>query len=83
MDVDHASYRNIHILEQKTDYDECNELIDNLNLRESDRLHSFYKVAGHYFNVNYLISENGEYDHQSITIVNNKFEVIVVVIDIG
>lgn len=76
MDIDRNAPNNIRILTGKSHQNECEKLNNNLNISESKWLHSFYKVADHYFIVDYLLSENNEFEFKSITIVNNEFEVI-------
>ncbi|NBB76929.1 MAG: hypothetical protein GVY02_06065 [Bacteroidetes bacterium] len=82
MNIDSSAQDKIYALETEKDFDECGKLIENLNLSEDERSHSFYKVAEHYFIVSYLISDKGVFEYKSTTIVNREFEAIAVVLNI-
>ncbi|WP_069130068.1 hypothetical protein [Rhodohalobacter halophilus] len=81
MNIDHTSYTKINALKNELNQTECERLIESLNLSEDDRLHSFYKVADHYFIVNYKFSEVGEFEYSSITITSKRYEAIAVVLN--
>lgn len=85
LEVDSTSHEDVYALENESDSVECQRLIDNFEwlVEDSQYSYSIYKVADHYFIVQYKISENNKYKRNSISINNSELELIAVVIDFG
>ncbi|MEX0661383.1 MAG: hypothetical protein WEA58_12415 [Balneolaceae bacterium] len=85
IEIDHISHKDVYALVNESDSAECQNLIDNFEwlVEESKFSYSIYKVADHYFIVQFQITENNKYKRNSISINNSELELIAVGIDIG
>lgn len=60
---------------------ECKKIKRILNEIGDEREHAYYKVSEHYFIVNYLASRNNEFEFKSVTVMDNKFNILGAIID--
>lgn len=81
-EIDHTAHEDVYALEKESDSADCQKLIDNFEylLEESEYSYSIYKAANHYFIVRYRL-ENNEFEWESTSIINSKYEVIAVDLD--
>lgn len=83
LSIDHTSHNKIYSLQSELDQDKCKKLIENSPWLESVPNYSFYKVDGNYFIVTYSQTEKGNFERQGISIFNEQFKRVAIVIDIG
>lgn len=82
MDINATIKNNqIYSLKDELHQDECSKLLNQFEWLEDYQNYSIYKVADHYFIVPFSITEKDEFEQKPITLINNKFEVVAVVID--
>lgn len=82
--IDRTSQNKISPLQSELNQSECKKLIEtNTKWLKKALSYSLYQVDDNYFIVTYSLKEKGEFERNSIVIIDSTYEAVAVVIDIG
>ena len=82
MNIESNAKNMIYVLKQDENKATCKKLTEKFEWLSNFEHYSFYKVDKFYFIVTYSLSEKDEFQRKGISIINDQYERLAIIIDI-